>query len=589
MLPLAFVVLAGVWFLVRGSGRPTRSPAPLTRADEHEPRSAMPSERVATTPGATPDGSAPDGARTRSFSVNGTIVEGATRAPLAGAEVVLVGPHGPARARADGAGRFAFALDPARWTAGELVGATATLGDARPRVVFVGQIMLADRIELIGRVRLALRGQLVTPEGAPAELGDGLGASAFAEGPSFAGLAALDEQSRFELEAWVERPPPAFRLVFGRGAATVFAADVGTAELTAPAGAAIVVAGAALEVVVRDEAGAPLPGVALRVRSLPLERGAELLTGVSGADGRERFQLLPGAFEVAAGMEGRASSVQGAELTAAGATLEFRLRALGSAERIAGRVVDGRGEPVVGAYVSAAPRSSDPELGVVGSVGVNTDGTGAFELAVASEAPLEVIAYEESLGFSDTLVARTGQRDLLLTIEPQGRVALEVELAPSLGDSLSGDELEWILLDERAASEGSGTFAGAGIVLEPVRAGEFELLLGAPALGALGQAHVTVRAGEESGVLVRLEPVGRVRGLLVRGGRPGAGLALELEGAALPRGAGRWARGTSDATGAFELLLGTAAEAELVLRTEAGELARFPVVSGDVGVLLVPE
>jgi hypothetical protein len=604
---LLIAVLAGLALVVwwrgarprverRGEGAevsgPAREAGELSSARPgSEGRRALESAPLAEPPPSAGPQRAPEapGARLR---VGGALLAARTRAPIAGAEVRLLGDAVEALATCDRSGRFAFELDPARWTLGATVGVEARLGRAS---VFHGQVALEPELTLLGRARYVLRGRLVTEtavgfgedERAPLTLGVSVPA-AFDGVGTYVGTTTLGLAKRFELEAWVEELPPAFQLVFASGASQLLSVEAPAAPLVSPEGATIRLPLVRLEVHVVDERAQPLAGADVRAKPLPLEREAAVLHGTTDDSGLLRFHVPPGEVELAVGLAGHAVYVAVLELPAgSGRSERVVLHPFGTAERVAGRVVDERDAPVAGAWVSACPRTLEGELSVVAAAGQRSDDEGRFDFAAGANAALQVLAYRKDMGFSEPLVVEGGARELVLVIAPQGTLRVVLEGLPA-GESPSAG-FAWLLADAEGEVLESGRDWGRELELEPVACGPHEVFVRALGTGYFGSALASVAPGENE-LIVALRPLARVHGtLLERDGRPAAGLALTLEGSGLPpAAAAHFAHGRTGGLGDFDLLLGEATAGVLRVEREGAEPARFPVAAGEAGVLRLP-
>lgn len=146
-------------------------------------------------------------------------------------------------------------------------------------------------------------------------------------------------------------------------------------------------AGATLAVSVVDDTGAALVGANVEVRQ------DDTRQAITDRDGKARFVGVAGGFAVVvASAAGKGMSRQPVQIpNARDTTIEVRIE-LRQGTAVAGRVIDERGEPVVGARVLARAASALFQLGDGRNDGVVTDKRGAFELPALSAGSYRFVA-----------------------------------------------------------------------------------------------------------------------------------------------------------------------------------------------------
>ncbi|MEQ1893679.1 MAG: carboxypeptidase-like regulatory domain-containing protein, partial [Planctomycetota bacterium] len=226
---------------------------------------------------------------------------------------------------------------------------------------------------------------------------------------------------------------------------------------------------------------------------------------------------------------------------------------LRSTASFSGRVVDGAGAPVSGAWVELF---SQPAFGHDQMVVSEADGTFAFE---ASPRPYFLRASADGYAPSEWLVATPElARELVLTLRRPGTI--EGEVAGTDGHPLAAHYVslrgahEGDMLGTSSESDGRFRFTD-------LPADEYEL--SAQLDGSLVSARVTVEAGQTARVRLA-PPVGtvRLRGLVNLGGAPGSGALVSCGEAT----------GSCDERGEFMLVLPGPGEYTLQVSFEWPEL-----------------
>lgn len=311
--------------------------------------------------------------------------------------------------------------------------------------------------------------------------------------------------------------------------------------------------GAPIELILEEAPACELRGSVVDGVDKPVERfwvHAYLAGRSASADGRGGiFQLsglTPGSWLVTLRADGHQEVRQRVELTPrAIPDLRFVLLEAG---RIRGRVVDGRGVPVAGAWVGEVTAAHTAMFSGPGDQA--TDANGAFDIEVNS-AHLRLVAIANGYGPSEVLEldVEPGQAVEGLEFRLPEACRVEGSVLDEHGRPLSrahvsplesGLERFWAETDEQ------GAFA-----LEGLPPGSMMLIawhVDRP--GALARTAVMLAPGRPSAAVLRFQaadPV-RVRGRITRGGGPVAcGLWFLSEGFG--------AECTADPDGSFEVVL----------------------------------
>jgi protocatechuate 3,4-dioxygenase beta subunit len=185
-----------------------------------------------------------------------------------------------------------------------------------------------------------------------------------------------------------------------------------------------------------DFAGAPVTGVVVDADSeeplaqvdvfAALEKPGDGAAGggraVSGPDGRFQLELEPGSYRVSARMSERdyGSASVHVDVNEAGAS-ELRL-ALRRGVAIVGRLIDSAGRGVGGQSVTASA-GEPPQASFAGAT---TQPDGSFRLGGLRDEPHTVAARSDMGAFAIRTGVPPGDRELLLTLRPGGRLRVQV-------------------------------------------------------------------------------------------------------------------------------------------------------------------
>lgn len=471
-------------------------------------------------------------------------------------------------------GRCALEVEP--WEPGEL--RAVSVREPEGALLFHAACALEPEILVVLDERaLVLRGRLVLE---PAlELGP-IWVAAFAangpagEGERFEGRARLDARGSFELEARAELEVAVLRLAFGTHEQELGVADVPLEELLRPEGATIGLALATLTIEARTARGAPAVGAEVRAEVLGDGRGVAPHRALTGAEGHARLLLPRRPFEVAVGLEGHAPLVLSFAEPPPAETIErIVLEPLTPSHRVAGVVLDPRGAPVAGAFVSLAVVGRTSAAFHASFRGARTDRDGRFELATPGNLAFELGAFHRAYGMSqrDTYQVPTGPVTLRFT----GSGALRVELRALGFEPGSRDgELVYALLDPEGELLESGRATPSGAFelseLTPGPRELFVLLRGAP---AFGRTHVEVPGGERAACTVVLRPGAKLRLRAIDGaGRPRSDVEARALDPALPAALqALWCRAAARGDGGLTLLTSDPAGCRVELRGADGE------------------
>ncbi|MEO6709636.1 MAG: hypothetical protein ABI054_08620, partial [Planctomycetota bacterium] len=376
----------------------------------------------------------------------------------------------------------------------------------------------------------------------------------------------------FEIQACPSREVPWVDMNIGAGPVNVLR-RVAWSELSSEAGARIEIQVCELTVRVLDEASEPLAGADVRVSRL-VEDAPFPTGGKSDERGEFRTTLEPADCEVIAGLAGRACAIERFELAVLNAprVVELRMRSLSESDHLRGRVVREDHTPIEGALVSASPTASSSEGAVAAFVQMRTDSEGRFDLRIATDRELELVAFRRDLGLSDEVRFLPDGRELELVIRAQG--ALEVRIAlPSGFSGFARGLVEYVLVDRRFDLADHGHEFEVPFTLDQIPAGDYNLFVYVAGWNAYAEGSVHVEAGDNSAeepawVELISHPAQFARGqVLAADGSPALGAHIELDHPTWPPEVERlWSVKVGDA-GRFEALLGvdTACSARLSL------------------------
>jgi Carboxypeptidase regulatory-like domain len=218
----------------------------------------------------------------------------------------------------------------------------------------------------------------------------------------------------------------------------------------------------------------------------------------TGDDGRFQIDVEPGDYRVSAAAEGYGRAEVETSVGSAGAG-DLRL-ALTRGLTLDGRVVDARGNGIAGLNVLA--EASDSEGGRLSGGGANTLPDGSFRIGGLKAVPHRLSAWSELGAFARRESVTPGDKDVVLTLRPGGRVSVRV-LGPD------GQPIEGAWASVVNVGMGSRTDArGLAEVMTP--AGTVELRAGKDRLE--GRTTVTVAERGTAAAEIKLAPATRVSG-----------------------------------------------------------------------------
>ena len=171
------------------------------------------------------------------------------------------------------------------------------------------------------------------------------------------------------------------------------------------------VAGSGL--VVDNDTGEPIPGTRVTLSSRELNATTD---AVSGPDGRFRFEMEPGDYDVSTSLSGYHNAKASVTLGSAG-TPPLRL-ALSRNLTISGTLTDSSGRGVGGlAVVAHGPQSAGQAV---------TRGDGSFLIDGLAAQPHTLTAFSDTGSFAAQSRVAAGATDIALRLQPGGRVRLRV-------------------------------------------------------------------------------------------------------------------------------------------------------------------
>ena len=174
-------------------------------------------------------------------------------------------------------------------------------------------------------------------------------------------------------------------------------------------------------VVVDAEAEQPIPQASV-FASPKKPDGPRGSSATAGADGRFYLEIEPGEYRLSGRAEGYAGQV--ADLTVgSGGASEVRLT-LARGLSLTGKVVDARGRGIGDLFVTAPSGDGGP--------GTSTESTmtlpdGSFQFAGLVQRTYNLYVSSDLSGFALRAGASPGERDVVLTLRPGGRVRLQVQ------------------------------------------------------------------------------------------------------------------------------------------------------------------
>jgi hypothetical protein len=220
--------------------------------------------------------------------------------------------------------------------------------------------------------------------------------------------------------------------------------------------------------------------------------------GETGEDGRFQLDVEPGDYRVSVLAESYAR-VEAETSVASGGASDIRV-ALVRGLMLQGTVVDGRGRGVGGLSIAAMALGADGRP--AGGGGALTLPDGTFQIAGLQSVPHRVIARSDVGMFGLREGVRPGDKDVILTLRPGGRVTVRILGAD--GQPVAG---AFVYVD--AAGIGTSTDA-QGIAELTVPAGTVELRARKDRLE--GHQSVNVAEGGSAAAEITLGPAASVRG-----------------------------------------------------------------------------
>jgi protocatechuate 3,4-dioxygenase beta subunit len=405
------------------------------------------------------------------------------------AEGAFVSEHVPA-------GRVTVTLmtrSGSRYTSGQSVDVDVREGETTPVEMRSREILVSGHVTRAGaplpRVRVTLRGQMTMTMmfGRPGEEVTGA-----PPGPQRM-TALTSEDGSYEMVAEQSgRASVIVERLDGRGGYPTRTAEIPDADAYT---LDLAFAGATLGGVVVDRATErPVPRAHVYATPKNPEPGAAGGSGAeTGEDGRFQLDLDPGDYRVSAASENYGRAQVEASVGSAGGS-DIRL-VLARGLSLAGKVVDERGRGIGG--ISVLARASGPDFSSGSGGGTNTLPDGTFEIGGLRSMAHLVIARSDvgSFGMRDSV--RPGDKDVVLTLRPAGRVTVRVlgpDGQPVMGATASVEGVSFMRTDAQ------------GIAELTVPAGTVDLRVRKDRLEA--KTTVTVAEGGTAATEVKLTPAG---------------------------------------------------------------------------------
>ena len=488
----------------------------------------------------------------------------------------------------DAAGAVSLRLDAGGTPRENLCTVTVGQGDGARRF---NAIPLRDEIVVLMDTCTRLHGRIVPPGVAASERA-WVQIEEARHGTMSCGVmlarAQADADGTFEMQACPARELPLVDVrVMLEGLAVT--RSIRWQELASEAGARIELSFGELLVRVQDADDSAIAGAELRIASLPAD-GAFPTVAKSDVRGEYRAKLEIGSFEVIAAAPGFSSTIERVEFEgqASNSSLTLVLRRLGDDDRLVGRVVLEDGTPVEGAWVTANPVMDSPDAAMAGHAQLRSGADGSFELAIATDRELEVVAYRRDLGMSAAVRIQPGNRRLELVICAQGK--LEVRISPPSGlAAFSGGLVEYALVDRRLAHFDFGHAFEVPFVLEQLPIGDYNLFVYIAGWNAYAEGSVHVEANLSTQVELASHTAQFARGRVRLADESSlSGGTLRMDHPTWPPEVESLWSSPLSADGRFELFLGeeTACPATLLRRPAAS--CSVQVHAGDGQDFVIP-
>lgn len=329
-------------------------------------------------------------------------------------------------------------------------------------------------------------------------------------------------------------PPPlvAFAPTAEPGAAALAAVSAVPAAVIAPEERQAAAVPALLTVVVRDAAGAPLPGVGIELAPVAgLDPLVHLHRAYTGADGIATFAALPPVT-----WRLRTDRGVGAEVLPQQGSQRLELQAP-AGRTVRGQVVDAEGQPVPGAAIWLATRADEP---LVGTAVMHCDAAGTFTLAavpaaaaIAARAPgrgrIAAVPVPAD-GWCSLVLGERGGRVEGAVVAGPGRPVADALVVVGVGREGASPRVGAGLMPDGPPPYCLRTDADGGFRVEGLEPGLHPVVV-RHAGNAPFCAHVAVVAGGTATVRAWLQEGASLRGRVVdAAGVPSAGAAVVYRG-----------------------------------------------------------
>jgi hypothetical protein len=422
---------------------------------------------------------------------------------------------GAATATTDPSGAFDALLRGDGWSLGSLASASVSIDDGGARLeVFSGVVRLEQDLVIAAPELLTLRGTVLSNfdlSGVDVSVRLFEPARRARELPREIAAAAVDATGWFETRAVVHEPTDGLWALVSLDDLRV-PVQVPLSLLRSEHGAEVGAYVSTLRVRVSDETGLALEGAEVRAAPVQAFEGSRAAQARTEGSGFVELVVPSGPLELAASAAGRRSYFERFDAVEDVHELAYELRPLESTDEVFGFVVLEGGDAASGATVTARPLDDAGDARDDGSAQSTADARGAFELQIAGNRELELVARLDGAGESLPMRAVPGREPRMLVLRPGASLEISLDSGAIPGPFRPGS-VEVVALERRTRAVEKRTFDGPPFVLD-VAAGEHEVYLLCPGLDACGEAFAVVAGGERANVFVPLREAFWISGVV---------------------------------------------------------------------------